>query len=156
MHDDLMTGLYIFIPFLLILLFWLWPYLLHYVIQCVQELKIHSIETVSEVSQNSSMKIVVYGKRKRDHKVKRIKKESTQIIAVESLTAAFKKQNDEVKKHQIKIKLNKLTSILPEKIWDPFYIILYTIVKIWQDSEKHSHWKKSKKLWKLVASQTNN
>ena len=49
MHYDLMTGLYRFIPFLLILLFWLWLYSLHCLNQCVDKFKIQAVETVSEV-----------------------------------------------------------------------------------------------------------
>ena len=40
----------------------------------MKELKIHSVETVSEVSQKSKVKIVTYVKQKRDQKVMRIKK----------------------------------------------------------------------------------
>ena len=42
----------------------------------MKEFKIQSFETVSEVSQKSNVKIVIYVKRKRDQKVKRIKKHS--------------------------------------------------------------------------------
>ena len=62
MHYDLMTGLFMFIPFLLILIFW--PYSLHYAIQYVDQFNIHSVETASEVSQKSSVKIVTYVKTK--------------------------------------------------------------------------------------------
>ena len=65
---DLMTGLYRFIPFLLILLVLHWLYSPHYVIQYVKEFKIDLVETVS---QKSSVKIVTYVKRSRDQKVKR-------------------------------------------------------------------------------------
>ena len=34
---DLMTGLYMIIPFLSILFFWLWLYSLHCIIQCVKK-----------------------------------------------------------------------------------------------------------------------
>ena len=44
-------------------------YSLRCIIQCVREIKIHSVETVSKVSQKSSKKIVTYAKR--DQKVKR-------------------------------------------------------------------------------------
>ena len=63
MHYDLTTGLYMFIPFL-ILLFWHWPYSLHNVIQGVNEIKIHSNETVSEVICESNVKFVTYVKQK--------------------------------------------------------------------------------------------
>ena len=49
MHNDLMTGLYRFMPFHFILLFGIWPHSLNFVIQCVKEFDIHSVETVSEV-----------------------------------------------------------------------------------------------------------
>ena len=62
MQYDLMSALYRFIPFLLILLIWIWLYSEHCVIQCVREFEIHSVETVR---QTSSVK-------KRDQKVKRI------------------------------------------------------------------------------------
>ena len=58
-----MTGLYIFISFL-ISLFWLWPYSLRYVTQYVNKIKLHSVETVSEVRQNSSVKSVTYVKQR--------------------------------------------------------------------------------------------
>ena len=45
-HYDLMNRLYRFIPFLSILLFWFWPYSLHCVIECVKEIKTHSVKTV--------------------------------------------------------------------------------------------------------------
>ena len=64
---DLMPGLYRFTPSLLILLFWHWPYSLYCVIQCIKEIKIHSVETKSELSQKSSVKVV---KRKTWSKVK--------------------------------------------------------------------------------------
>ena len=64
MYYDLMTGLHMFMAFL-ILLFWLWPHSLHYVFQWKQEFKIHSAETVGEVSQKSNVKIVNYEKRDR-------------------------------------------------------------------------------------------
>ena len=70
--NDLMTGLYRFIPSLLILLFWIWPYSQYCVIQCKKEFKIHSVEIVSEVSQMSNVKTVTYVKC--DQKVKRIEK----------------------------------------------------------------------------------
>ena len=38
----------------------------------MKEFKVHSVETVSEVSQKSSKKIVTYVNEKRDEKVKRI------------------------------------------------------------------------------------
>ena len=62
MYYDLITGLYMFIQLLLILLSWPWPYSLQNVIQNVKEFKIHSVETVSEVSQQSSVNIVTYKK----------------------------------------------------------------------------------------------
>ena len=45
MQYDLINGLYRFILFLLILLFWHWPNSLHCIIQCVKELRIHSVGT---------------------------------------------------------------------------------------------------------------
>ena len=69
---DLMTGIYRFIPSLSIVLFWLWQYSLYCVTQWAKEIKIHSVETVSEVSQKSNVKIVTY--EKRDQKIKRNKK----------------------------------------------------------------------------------
>ena len=68
--NDLMTGLYCFIPSLLILIFCLWQYSLYCVIECVKEFKTHSVETVSEASQNSNGK----SDEKLDQKVKRILK----------------------------------------------------------------------------------
>ena len=60
MHYDLMTGLYIFIfSFDFPLLTWT-VFTLHYVIQYVKEFKINALETVSEVSQKSSVKIVTH------------------------------------------------------------------------------------------------
>ena len=63
-----------FIPFLLILHFWSWPYSLRYAIQYVKEFKIHSVEAVSEVGPQSNVKIVTYRKRKTWSKGKAIKK----------------------------------------------------------------------------------
>ena len=76
MHYDLMTGLYRFIPSLLIFLFWHWPCSLHCVIQCVKEFRIHSVEKVSEVSPKSNVKSWLTWNEKRDQKVKRKKKHS--------------------------------------------------------------------------------
>ena len=56
MHYDLMTALY--------LLFLDLDGNHFCVIQCVKEFKIHSVETLSEVSQKSSLKIVTDVKRK--------------------------------------------------------------------------------------------
>ena len=72
MYNDLKAGFYMFIPFLLILLFWLWPSSVHYVIQYVKEFKTHSVETVSEVSQKS------------------------EVLAVERLAAAINKHNRQI------------------------------------------------------------
>ena len=63
-YYDLMTGLYRLIRFLLILIFRLWPYSPHYVIQYVEEFKNHSVETVSEISQKSNVEVVNLGKTK--------------------------------------------------------------------------------------------
>ena len=63
-QKDLMIGLYRFIPVLLILLFWHWPYSLNYVIQCLKEFKIQSVEPVIEVSPKTNLKIVTYVKQK--------------------------------------------------------------------------------------------
>ena len=81
MHYDLMTGSHRFITSLsiMILLFWHWTYSKHCVIQCVKEFRIHSVETLSEVSRKPN---VTYVKWKRDQKVKRIKKETAYIIRV--------------------------------------------------------------------------
>ena len=57
MHYDFITGLYRFIPFRSIFLFWYWPYSLHCIVQCVK-FEIHSVGTVSEVSHESNVKIV--------------------------------------------------------------------------------------------------
>ena len=45
-------------PISFYLIFWLWQYSQHWVIECVKRFKIYSVETVSEVSQNSNVKIV--------------------------------------------------------------------------------------------------
>ena len=59
----------------------------------MKEFKIHLVETVNEVSQKSSMKIVTYVKRKTLSKGKaNFKKQRALITAVERLTAAIKKQ----------------------------------------------------------------
>ena len=60
MHYDLMNRLYKFIPFLLILIFWLWLYSLHYVTQWVNKFKIYSVESVSEESKKSNVEIVTW------------------------------------------------------------------------------------------------
>ena len=70
MNSDLMTGIYIIIPYILILLFWLWPYLLNYVFHCLEEFKIHSVEKVSEVSQKSKVETVANVKRRTSSKGK--------------------------------------------------------------------------------------
>ena len=75
-QKDLMTGLNWFIPFLLILLFWHWTYSLNYVIQCLKEFQLHSDETLSEVSQKSKLKTVIYVKQNGKRRVKRFKKRS--------------------------------------------------------------------------------
>ena len=67
MHNDLTTGFYIFIPFLLTQ-----AYSLQYVIPWSQEFKIHSVGTVSEVSQKSIAKIFTYVEQKKWSKVKAI------------------------------------------------------------------------------------
>ena len=59
-QKDLMTGLYRVIAFLLILLFWNWPYSIYYTIQWVIELRIHLVEDLSEVRQKSTVKIDVF------------------------------------------------------------------------------------------------
>ena len=66
--NDLMTGLYQFIPALLISFFWHWQYSLHCVNQWVQEFKIHSVDTVSELSQKPNVKILTYVKWERNQK----------------------------------------------------------------------------------------
>ena len=60
--NDLMTGPNRFNPSLLILFFWLWQHSLDCAIEWVKEFKIYSVETVTHETE------------KRDHKVKRIKK----------------------------------------------------------------------------------
>ena len=87
-HYDLMTWLYRFFPFPLILLFWHWPYSP----QCVKEFKIHSVETASEVSQKSNVKIVTYVKGNTWSEVKRIKKSSKTSPAVQFKEFSLTKQ----------------------------------------------------------------
>ena len=57
----LMTGLYRFIPSLLS---FDWQNSPHCVNECVKEFKIHSVETVSEVSRRSNVNIATYVKQK--------------------------------------------------------------------------------------------
>ena len=63
MHYDLMTGVYVYpVYFDFALLTWT---LLTTLLNSIREkVKIHSVETVSEVSQKSSVQIVTYVKRK--------------------------------------------------------------------------------------------
>ena len=79
MHYDLMTRLYVY-PVSFILLFRLWPYSLHFIIQRAKEFEIHSVETVSEVNRKSSVTIVTMWNEKGDQKVKRMKKNTGQIL----------------------------------------------------------------------------
>ena len=72
--NGLLTGLQRFIQILLNLNFWFWQFSPQCVIECVKEFKIHSVETLIEVSRKSNVKIVTYVKQKSDQKVKRIKK----------------------------------------------------------------------------------
>ena len=70
---DFMTGLYPSIRFL-----WFWSFVidritLHCVIQCVKEIKNHSVQTVSDKIQKSNVEIVNYVNGKRDQKAKRNK-----------------------------------------------------------------------------------
>ena len=59
-----LTGLYRFILSFLILLFWPWLYSLSCVIHWVNAFTNHSVETVSEVSQKSKVKVMTYVKQK--------------------------------------------------------------------------------------------
>ena len=61
--NDSTTGLYPFNPSLLILLFWSWQYSPYCVIQCLKQFKLHSVETVSEVTRKTWSK----GKQIKNH-----------------------------------------------------------------------------------------
>ena len=77
-HYDLLTGLYRFIPFLLILLFWHWPYTLPWLIYCslIKVRKNLNPFTGNGERENRSQawKSWILLNEKRDQKVKQIKK----------------------------------------------------------------------------------
>ena len=54
--------------------------------------KNHSVETVSEVNQKSKVKVLTYVKRKRDQKVKQIKKHSMTSPGVQFKEFSLNKQ----------------------------------------------------------------
>ena len=82
MHYYLMTGLYQFISFLLILLCWPWPKSPHSVnwLCILKAFKINWLETMGELSQESNLKIVSYVKWKSDQKVKLNKNIAGQVL----------------------------------------------------------------------------
>ena len=64
MHYELMTGLYRLITFPWISLIWLWQYSLQYLIRWMEELNIHSFQTVRDKWVNEpNATIVTYEKK---------------------------------------------------------------------------------------------